>query len=160
MTNSSRITKKWSAQAALTGFAMFACVLSCQAQVIIIDLPDLLLQPNTPNQSFDLFVQNGGTPFAVTGILTETQVADGGPEAGFSIDGPSISNVDVITGRFSQATIRARSMPVPLFRRFMSEELLPHQVRSIFLREVRNMQRLRLIQRGFLQEPILLQRTR
>jgi hypothetical protein len=65
------------------------------AQVIILDLPDLLLQPNKPNQTFDLYAENQSSDFLLTGLRIELMVGDGGPEAGGSISGPAISDVSV-----------------------------------------------------------------
>jgi hypothetical protein len=83
-----------------TFLAVATCGLATSVcgQVFEIDLPDLLLQPNTAGQSFDLFVENQGGNFPVTGIRVELLVGDGGTEAGGTIEGPSISEVDVITG--------------------------------------------------------------
>ena len=78
--------------------ALIASAVPVAAQQFIIDLPDLLLQPNTPGQSFDLYVQNDDVAFPVTGIRVELMVADGGTEAGGTVQGPAISNVDVTSG--------------------------------------------------------------
>ena len=85
--------------------SLVACALSAHAQVVI-DLPDLTLQPNLANQSFDIFaVQNNGSSRSVTGLVFTMQVADGGPEAGGTIDGPSISNLNAKAGTiFTSAT--------------------------------------------------------
>jgi len=77
--------------------AGLALTVSLRGQVII-DLPELFLQPHMANQAFDVFIQNEGGPVEVTGIGFNIQVADGGPEAGGLIDGPAIMLVDVITG--------------------------------------------------------------
>src|SRR5688572_16408002 len=65
------------------------------AQLIILDLPDLLLEPNKPNQTFDLYADNGGSDFILTGLRIELMVGDGGPDAGGSISGPAIADVSV-----------------------------------------------------------------
>ncbi len=61
------------------------------------DLPVVLagqhvLLPNTPNQSIPVLVAGG---FPVRGLNFHVQIADGGPEAGGSIGGPSIQSVDL-----------------------------------------------------------------
>ena len=87
--------------------ALLFATSKCEAQIVFVDLPDLIvvlpdltLLPNTPGQSFDIFVQNNGAEaFSVTGIGFNLQVADGGPELpGRSIDGPAISSVDIFSG--------------------------------------------------------------
>jgi len=53
------------------------------------------LLPNTPSQTVRLFVSGGD---AVQGLNFNLQVADGGPEVpGGSIDGPAITDVDILT---------------------------------------------------------------
>lgn len=71
---------------------------SLSAQVLQIDLPEINLLANTPGQTFDVFIQNGGASFQVTGIGFNLQVADGGPPAGGLTLGPSITMVDIFTG--------------------------------------------------------------
>ncbi len=69
---------------------------------LTIDLPELNLNPNEANQSFDITIANGGAALAVTGIGFNIQVADGGPSIPApntgTIDGPEITAVDVFTG--------------------------------------------------------------
>jgi len=62
---------------------------------IIIDVGDHLLQPNMPDQTFQILVSGGDL---VQGLNFYIQVADGGPEAGGSIDGPVIQELDILTG--------------------------------------------------------------
>ena len=63
---------------------------------LTIDVGDHLLQPNRPGQVIEILVE-GGKP--VQGVEFFLQVADGGPEApGGAIDGPAITDVDVLTG--------------------------------------------------------------
>ena len=71
---------------------------SLSAQVFQIDLPEIDMLPDTPGQTFDVFIQNGGAPVQVTGIGFNVQVADGGPPAGGVTAGPSITAVDIFTG--------------------------------------------------------------
>ena len=82
----------------LCAAALLFPISKSEAQIMIVDLEDLSLLPNRPGQSFDLFVQNNGEAFPVTGIGFNLQVADGGPEAGGSIDAPGISSVDIFSG--------------------------------------------------------------
>ena len=51
-----------------------------------------ILLPNTPNQIVPIFVAGD---FSVRGLNFHVQVADGGPEAGGSLDGPGIQAVDL-----------------------------------------------------------------
>ena len=55
------------------------------------------LLPDTPNQSIEIMVSGGDN---VQGLNFRVQVADGGthPMAGGSIDGPMISNIDLLSG--------------------------------------------------------------
>src|SRR5687768_14592316 len=80
--------------------ALLFAISQCEAQIVVVHLPDLNLLPNTAGQSFDIFVLNNSLePFSVTGIGFNLQVADGGPEApGGLIDGPVISSVDIFSG--------------------------------------------------------------
>ena len=64
----------------------------------IIDVGDHVLLANTPGQSIAIFVSGGG---AVEGLNLNVQIADGGTALavyGGSIDGPAISDLDVVTG--------------------------------------------------------------
>jgi hypothetical protein len=61
------------------------------------DLPVVLagqhiLLPNTPNQTIPILVEGD---FSVQGLNFHVQIADGGPEASGSIDGPDIQSVDL-----------------------------------------------------------------
>jgi hypothetical protein len=59
-------------------------------------IPDSLLLLDTANQTVPIYLTNDGDPFQIEGINLEIQVADGGPEAGGSIYGPSIQSASVI----------------------------------------------------------------
>lgn len=66
---------------------------SAQADLVI-DLPELSLAYNQPNQTFSLSAQNtGGSAVSLSGLQLELQVADGGPAAGGTLLGPSITEV-------------------------------------------------------------------
>lgn len=70
---------------------------SLNGQALVISPGNIDLQPDAAGQNVDIFVQNSGTPAAVTGVQLNIQVGDGGPAAGGTL-GPSITAVDVITG--------------------------------------------------------------
>ena len=79
-------------------FATIFKPISDQAQLIV-DIGNANLAPDAPNQFVDIFVNNNGAAaVSVIGISVEVQVADGGPVVGGTIVGPSITEVDVITG--------------------------------------------------------------
>ncbi|HUT58008.1 MAG TPA: hypothetical protein VNA25_09190 [Phycisphaerae bacterium] len=61
----------------------------------VINVDDHGLLPNTPGQVINISVTGGEQ---VNGLQFNLQVADGGPENGGSIDGPVITNVDILTG--------------------------------------------------------------
>lgn len=84
-------TSKWSL------IAVLGCACAVDA-ALVIDVGEHDLLPNTPGQAVFIFVR-GGDP--VQGVNLNAQVEDGGTELaafGGSIDGPAISNVDIITG--------------------------------------------------------------
>jgi len=57
------------------------------------------LLPNQAGQTVDFFIANtDSAPVVVGGLDIFLQVADGGPSAGGVIAGPSISNVNLLTG--------------------------------------------------------------
>lgn len=58
------------------------------------------LLPDTPGQTIEIFVSGGQ---AVQGLNFNLQIADGGPEAGGSIDGPVIESVDLFAGTIFQS---------------------------------------------------------
>jgi hypothetical protein len=66
-----------------------------QASAALITVGDWSLDENTPEQQLQFIVSGGD---AVQGVEFFLQVADGGPEAGGSIDGPAITGVDIFTG--------------------------------------------------------------
>jgi len=53
------------------------------------------LVPDTPGQQIPINVTGGDSVYGVNFYI---QVADGGPEAGGSIDGPILQDLDIITG--------------------------------------------------------------
>lgn len=76
--------------------AILALAWPAQA-ALIIDLPDLVLQPNQAGQAFTFSVQNDGASVGLNGIQLELIVADGGPQVpGGTITGPAIRMVSVI----------------------------------------------------------------
>ncbi len=79
------------AYAALIGMAKMAAA----TPIIVVGEHELL--PNTPNQPIEIMVSGGDE---VQGLNFRIQVADGGthPDAGGSLDGPTISNVDLLSG--------------------------------------------------------------
>ena len=64
----------------------------------IIVVGDYELAPGLPDQKVELYFSSTDAPQEVAGFDFNLQVGDGGPEAtGGSVDGPSISNVDLKT---------------------------------------------------------------
>ncbi len=63
-----------------------------------IDLPEVSMLPDKANQSFPVYLGPLAEPVLVNGIGFNIQVADGGPDAGGVIDGPTIAFVDIFTG--------------------------------------------------------------
>jgi hypothetical protein len=60
----------------------------------LIELEDYILSANQPGQVIQLFVSGTNQ---VQGLNFNLQVADGGPDAGGSVVGPVITDVDVVT---------------------------------------------------------------
>ena len=82
-------------RALVVSIAFLSAGLSLQAQLTI-QLPDLVLQPDSANQDFTFSVQNTSvSDVFVTGVQLELIVADGGPGVGGSIIGPAIQEVSV-----------------------------------------------------------------
>ncbi len=69
------------------------CVEPAAAATINVGTHELL--PNTPFQAIEIYTSGGDE---VQGVNFNIQVADGGLEAGGLIDGPAITDVDLITG--------------------------------------------------------------
>jgi hypothetical protein len=63
---------------------------------IVLDLNDLILQPNLAGQMFTISVQNNGPAVDLTGVQLDFMVGDGGPEIGGGIEGPHITGGSVI----------------------------------------------------------------
>jgi hypothetical protein len=71
----------------------------CQANgQLFLDVGVRDIQPNTPNQTLDFFVDNTGFDVQVTALNFNIQIADGGAGAGGSISGPAIAGVDLASG--------------------------------------------------------------
>ena len=88
-----------SAYAALMGCLLWGTAPALGAEFIYIDLPEVIMLPNQPNQTFDVYLGDFEGTFLVNGIGFNIQVADGGPEVpGGSIRGPAITAVDLFTG--------------------------------------------------------------
>jgi hypothetical protein len=77
--------------AVFTLFGLLAA--ACSAEAATIDVGTHFLAPNTAGQTFAIPVSGGDQ---VQGGDFYFQVADGGPEAGGSIDGPEISVADIL----------------------------------------------------------------
>lgn len=61
---------------------------------LFIDVGTHVLLPDTPDQVIDFYVT--GEPREIVGMKFFVQIADGGPEMGGLIEGPSISDLDLI----------------------------------------------------------------
>ena len=61
---------------------------------VTIDAGDHVLLPDTPGQEIEIYVSGAD---AVSGVEIYVQIADGGPEAGGKIDGPSVTGADLLT---------------------------------------------------------------
>jgi hypothetical protein len=63
---------------------------------LVINVGDFILAPNTPNQSFSIFIQNtGGTTYNVGGFSFNLQVTS---DNTLNTPAPAITAVDIITG--------------------------------------------------------------
>jgi hypothetical protein len=76
-------------------FAVGLFLASSANSALIIDVGGHELLPDTPNQTVQVFVSGGD---AVQGLNFYAQVADGGPAAGGTITGPSITAVNILSG--------------------------------------------------------------
>lgn len=71
--------------------AVLGAALATSSQgAIILDLPDLILEADTPDQSFVISVHNDGAPIAVNGVQLLLSSAGGGPGLG-GVVGPRFS---------------------------------------------------------------------
>ena len=77
------------------GIATGTVTVTVAEDKLVVEVGHPILLADKPNQQFQIFV-GGGQP--VQGLELFLQIADGGPEAGGSVDGPTITNVDVFTG--------------------------------------------------------------
>jgi len=76
---------------------------------------DHVLLPDMEDQQIQIFVTPDDpiTPEFVQGLNFNIQVADGGPEVGGVVDGPVISDVDIITGTIFEANNLGQVDPEP-----------------------------------------------
>ena len=88
-------TRRLNLAAVTSALAGLAIAPSLAAQLII-SFGDWQLQPNAISDPIPLVLQNQGAAVDVIGGLVNLQVADGGPEAGGLIDGPAISEIDIL----------------------------------------------------------------
>ena len=86
-------------KATLSSLAIFALVASPSWASLTIVVGDHELQADQANQPIEVFV-SGGDP--VQGLNCRVQVADGGPEAGGSANGPRIQDLDILSGTIFQ----------------------------------------------------------
>jgi len=87
------------ARTAWLGWFVWMASAALGAEFIYIDLPEITMLRNQPNQTFNVYLGNFDGPVLVNGIGFNIQVADGGPEVpGGSIRGPAITSVDLFTG--------------------------------------------------------------
>jgi hypothetical protein len=89
-----REMKKYAAMG-LALAALAWCAGAARASTLEIHVGDHPLLADTPDQKVYVYV-SGDTQ--VEGVLLDCQIADGGPSAGGTISGPTITNLDVVTG--------------------------------------------------------------
>lgn len=99
--NTVLLRKRGSTLARLAGLCLPFCASTISAQIVL-DLPEVELQAGSAAQNFSIFVNNSGSPFAVTGLSLNLQTADGGPPAGGSILAPSILDIEIFSGALFQ----------------------------------------------------------
>jgi len=78
---------------------MFALLISSclvTRAIMIIDLPDLVLQPNQANQTFTITVQNTGTSVQLTGVQFELITGNGDVSIGGSGGAPAFQAVSLL----------------------------------------------------------------
>ncbi|MFO1497500.1 MAG: hypothetical protein U1G07_03725 [Verrucomicrobiota bacterium] len=82
--------------------SLLATAVSLSAQLII-DLPEINLQPDQAHQTFEVYVQNPDASRSdINGIQFNIQTADGGPQVGGVTLAPKITDVDLTTGSLFQ----------------------------------------------------------
>lgn len=92
--------KSWARQRSNSGIVAVAlCVLggpSAAAQLSI-DLDSWSFPAAASSFTFDVHVNNSGAALDLLGVNLNLQIADGGPGAGGSVVGPSITDIDLFT---------------------------------------------------------------
>ena len=86
-----RLLRLWRASL----LALFGAGLAAHA-ALILDLPDLTLQPNQANQVFTFSVQNDGASVLLTGVQLELIVGDGDVAIGGSGGAPAFQAVSLL----------------------------------------------------------------
>jgi len=84
---------------AAVGLALAWCAGLARAATPAIDVGTHDLLANTPSQTVQITVSGDAL---VNFVLVDCQIGDGGPLGGGKITGPSITNVDVVTGTIFQ----------------------------------------------------------
>jgi hypothetical protein len=86
-------------RSAALAFVFGFCTLASIDAQLFIDVGNNELLPNTPGQTVSIYLRNEGSPgVEVGGLDFAVEIADGGPQAGGQITGPSITAVDLTTG--------------------------------------------------------------
>ena len=75
--------------------ALFVASLGARA-ALILDLPDLTLQPNQANQIFTISIQNSGASALLTGVQLELIIGNGDVAVGGSGVGPAFQAVSLL----------------------------------------------------------------
>ena len=75
----------------------------CSLATPAIDVGTHVLHPDTANQTIQLFITDALADTQAQGLNLRVQIADGGFEAGGSILGPMINQVDILTGTIFDA---------------------------------------------------------
>jgi uncharacterized protein (TIGR03382 family) len=81
----------------LSSLVLVAALVSPLRADMIVDVGSILLQPDTPDQSFLITVSSLGQPDEIQGVVFNAQVADGYPDVpGSHIAGPAITAIDLV----------------------------------------------------------------
>jgi hypothetical protein len=89
--NPRRLPRLWLASL----LVLFGAGLATRA-ALILDLPDLTLQPNQPNQIFTISVQNDGSSATLTGVQLQLIVGNGDVAIGGSGGAPAFQAVSLL----------------------------------------------------------------
>lgn len=89
---------------------------------LTIDLPEITV-PAGGSTTFDVFIKNGGADRTdITGIAFQIQSADGGTAAGGSVNAPTFSAVDVVTGTIFKDNNEGNQGPGPIVPQLFEQQ--------------------------------------